>query len=100
MHTRFTLFAALGATMLAAPIGAEPAKAPAEQTSQTANRPAELLLASANIRSPGETSGAQQGAVSDVSDVQTSASASAPAKRPRASRVTTCRCAGQTPQQP
>ena len=93
MHTRFTLIAALGATMLAAPIGAEPAKAPAEQASQTANRPAELLLASADIRSPVETSGAQQ---SDVSEVQ----APAPAKRPRAARVTTCRCAGQTPQQP
>ena len=87
MYSR-TLNAALAATfvaLIAAPVAAGPAKAPVPQTEQPATPPAEVLLASSEIRAP-----AQQ------SDGQTSA----PAKRPRAARVTSCRCAGQTPQQP
>ena len=88
------LIAALAATCavtFAAPVAAEPTTAPAEQTEQpadnSAEKPAEVLLASSEIRTPGQQS-----------DVQ----ASPPAKRPRAARVTTCRCAGQItpPQQP
>lgn len=89
MHTRFMLVAALAAMTLSAPVGAEPAKAPAQPAAQP-NRPAEILLASAEIRAPGQTVEAAQG----------EAQSPAPAKRPRAARVTTCRCAGQTPQQP
>ena len=90
MHTRFMLVAALAAMTLTAPVGAEPAKAPAQPASQPDNRPAEILLASAEIRSPSQKVDAPQG----------EAQAAAPAKRPRAARVTTCRCAGQIPQQP
>lgn len=90
MHTRFMLVTAFAAMTLSAPVGAEPAKAPAQPAAQPGNRPAEILLASAEIRTPGQTVEAAQG----------EAQAPAPAKRPRASRVTTCRCAGQTPQQP
>ena len=90
MHTRFMLVAALAAMTLAAPVGAEPAKAPAQPENQAGNRPAEILLASAEVRTPGQ----------NVDAPQSEGQASAPAKRPRAVRVSTCRCAGQTPQQP
>ena len=88
------LIAALAATCavtFAAPVAAEPTTAPAEQTEQpadnSAEKPAEVLLASSEIRTSGQQSDGQ---------------ASPPAKRPRAARVTTCRCAGQItpPQQP
>ena len=94
MHTRFMLVAALAAMTLTAPVGAEPAKAPVQPTGQPGNRPAEILLASSEIRTPGQNVDAPQ------SEGQAEAQASAPAKRPRAARVTTCRCAGQIPQQP
>lgn len=83
MHSRFLLAAAVAAS-LTATAGAEGPKAPAPQATQPANRPAEVLLASAEIRAPGQPSDGQ---------------ASAPAKRPRAARVPSCRCGGQTPQQ-
>lgn len=87
MHSR-KISAALAATfavLIAAPVAAEPAKAPAQQASHPTNQPAQVLLASNEIQTPGQPSDGQ---------------ASAPAKRPRAARVTSCRCAGQTPQQP
>ena len=90
MHTRFMLVAALAAMTLTAPLGAEPVKAPAQPAAQPVDRPAEILVASAEIRSPGQNAEAPQ----------SEAQAPAPAKRPRAARVTTCRCAGQIPQQP
>lgn len=90
MNTRTMLVAALAAMTITAPLGAEPTKAPAQPTGQPVNRPAEILLASAEIRAPGQ----------NVEAAQSEAQAPAPAKRPRAARVTTCRCAGQTPQQP
>lgn len=83
MHIRFVLTAALAAS-LTVPAGAEGPKAPAPQASQPVNRPAEVVLASAEIRAPGQPSDGQ---------------AATPAKRPRAARVTSCRCGGQTPQQ-
>ena len=89
MHSRL-IIAALAATF-AMPVAAEPADAPATQTSQQAStaseetRPAEVLLASSEIRAPGQQSDGQ---------------ATPPVKR-RAARVTACRCGGQTtPQQP
>lgn len=87
MRSRFTIaaFAALAA-MTAPSMAAEPTKAPAPQPT-SANRPAEVLLASSAIR------GAAQ---------QPDGQASPPAKRPRAARVTSCRCGdqGAAPQQP
>lgn len=91
MHSRYATaaFAAIFAMTFAAPIAAEPAKVPAQvdqPATQSDNRPAELLLASREIRTPGQQSDGQ---------------ASPPPKRPRAARVTSCRCGGQTtPQQP
>lgn len=59
---------------------AEPAQPNGQKASSPSNRPAEVILASAE-RLPG--------AESPTADVQTP---SAPVKRPRAARVTTCRC--------
>jgi len=83
------MIAALAAT-IATPIAAEPTKAPAQEVARPAeqpdNRPAELLLASSEIRTPGQEADGQ---------------ASPPAKRKRAARVTTCRCGSDAaPQQP
>lgn len=91
MHNRLTI-AALAATFnatIATPTAAEPTKAPGQQAAQPAegrdNRPVEVLLASSEIRPAG----------------QQSDQTSPPAKRPRAARVTSCRCGDQTtPQQP
>lgn len=79
-------FAATSATAIAA----EPTKAPAQEEARTDgradNRPAEVLLASSEIRAPG---------------VQSDGQASVPPKRKRTARVTTCRCGGDSaPQQP
>lgn len=82
MHARFMLLAAAAAS-LTATAGAEPPKSVPQQAGQPANRPAEILLASADIRAPGPQADAQ---------------APVPAKRPRAARVTSCRCAGQVTQ--
>lgn len=88
MRTRFTFVVAAALAGMTAPsMAAEPAKAPAPQPSTPANRPAEVLLASSAIR------GAPQ---------QHDGQVSPPAKRPRAARVTSCRCGDQAtpPQQP
>jgi len=88
MNRRFKIaaFAATFAVTFASPVGAEPTKAPEQQAAQPGNPPAEVLLASREIRTPGQQSDGQ---------------ASPPAKRPRAARVTSCRCGDQTtPQQP
>jgi hypothetical protein len=85
MHARFVMIAAASLTVgTAAP--AEPAKAPAQAAAQPANRPARpVMMASADqVPTPAP---ADQGA-------------STPAKPHRAARVTTCRCGGQTEEQP
>ena len=77
MNARFVMIAAAALT-IAANAAAEPPKVEAREASQPANRPAEVLLASAEqIRTPTPTAD------------QPSAT---PVKRPRAARVTTCRC--------
>jgi hypothetical protein len=84
MHARFVMIAAVAlAGGTAAP--AEPTNAPAQTAAQPANRPAPtVLLASADqVRAP---------APSDQ--------ANPTAKPHRAARVTTCRCGGQTEEQP
>ena len=68
MRTRYLLIASAGLA-IAVSAAAEPAK-PVHAASQPTNRPAEVIMASAE-------------------------QIPAPAKRPRAARVTTCRCAGQ-----
>lgn len=78
MHSRYLITAAT-ALAFAGSAAAQPAK-PAPQQAP-ANRPAEVVMASADqIRAPAVVAQAT------------------PAKKPRAARVTTCRCAGQTPQ--
>jgi hypothetical protein len=79
MHARFTIIiaAALAVTGSAA---AEPAKAPV-QTAKPVGQAAPVVLASAD-RVPGSSGPA----------------AAAPVKRPRAARVTSCRCGDPQPQ--
>ncbi|MEO7634731.1 MAG: hypothetical protein ABIS38_03665 [Sphingomicrobium sp.] len=90
MHSRFMLITAV-AVSLAAPIGAEPGKVVAQQASQPVNRPAQILLAQADI----PTGSPQADGQAPQADSQTPA----PAKK-RTARVSACRCGGQTPQQP
>ncbi len=84
MHARFVMIAAV-ALAAGTAASAEPAKAPAQPATQPANRSATaVLLASADqVRSP---------APSDQASPQS--------KPHRAARVTTCRCGGQTEEQP
>ena len=80
MDNRYLL---IGSAALA--IAAAGAAAPVKPPSEIAQaRPAEVLLASAEqqMRTP---------------DPSAQPQISTPAKRPRAARVTTCRCAGQPP---
>jgi hypothetical protein len=60
---------------------AEPVKPEARDTTQPTVRPAAIVLASADRLQPATPAAQEQGAV--------------PVKRPRAARVTTCRCGGQ-----
>jgi hypothetical protein len=84
MHARFVMIAAVALAASTAAF-AEPAKAPAQSAAQPANRPTPaVLLASADqVRAP---------APSDQATPQP--------KPHRAARVTTCRCGGQTEEQP
>jgi hypothetical protein len=85
MHARFVMIAAIALTAgTAAP--AEPPTTQAQGAPHPANRPAPpVMLASADqVPTPAP---ADQGA-------------SGPAKPHRAARVTTCRCGGQTAEQP
>jgi hypothetical protein len=87
---RFLLNAAAAAIFVVSPVAAtaaEPVKAPAEQA-DAPSRPAQVLLASSDIPGAGD----------QAATVQSDGQASEPAKRPRARRVTTCRCAGQLPE--
>lgn len=79
MHSRCLIIAATAALALDAPAAAEPAKPAAKPA---AERPAAVVLASADQPRPPA--------------VVVQAQAAPPKKR--AARVTSCRCAGQTPQ--
>jgi hypothetical protein len=83
MHTRCLLIAA--ATLaVAGNAAAEPAKPAPKPAAQPAERPVEIVMASAEqVRTPAPL--ATQPVTQEV----------APVKRPRAARVTSCRCAGQ-----
>jgi hypothetical protein len=76
MHPRFTMIAA-AALMVATAAVAEPAKAPGAAAARTPSHPAPVVLASAD-RVVGASAPAQ--------------ASPAPVKRPRAARVTSCRC--------
>jgi hypothetical protein len=71
------LIAATALTMATSGL-AEPAKAPAAEAGKAASRPAQVVMASAD----------QVEAPAPAADQP----AATPAKRPRAARVTTCRC--------
>ena len=84
MDGRYLLIAT-AALAFAGAAAAEPAKPAAQPATQpTAQKPAEVVMASAE----------QSPAPAVVAEAQ----AASPAKKPRAARVTSCRCAGQTPQ--
>jgi hypothetical protein len=70
---------------LATAVAAEPPRPAASESAKPATPPAPVMLASADrIQTPPAAVRAQ---------------ASVPAKRPRAARVTTCRCGGQSADQ-
>jgi hypothetical protein len=78
MSARLMVIVAAALTAASPAIGADPVKPEAREASQPVNRPAEVLLASADqVRAP-----AQSGEQPNTT----------PVKRPRAARVTTCRC--------
>jgi hypothetical protein len=79
MHARLTIIAA-AALVLGTSAFAEPVKTRGAQPAQPATPPAAVVLASAD----------------QIRDVPASADQpAAPVKRPRAARVTTCRCGDQ-----
>ena len=85
MNSRRYLLIASAALAFAGAAAAEPAKPAGQPSAQPpSQRPAEVVLASAE-QTPAPA-------------VITQAQAAAPAKKPRAARVTSCRCAGQTPE--
>ena len=85
MYSRYLMIAS-AALAVAGAAAAEPAKPADQPAAQPAtNQPVKAVLASAEQVVP---------TPSAVADAQ----AAAPVKKPRAARVTTCRCAGQTPQ--
>lgn len=81
MGTRYLI--ATAALAFAASATAEPAK-PLRPAVQPVNRPAEVMMASAD-----QVPVAIRASVTDSQEA-------APVKKPRAARVTTCRCAGQS----
>jgi len=83
MFTRYLLLSA-SILAVASPALADPAKPAPRETVVDADapRPAQVVLASAE----------QVASTAPAEDTQ----ANTPPKRPRAARVTTCRCAGQT----
>ena len=83
MYGRYLMIVS-AALVYAGAAAAEPAKPASTTAAQPANdRPAEVVLASAD----------QTITTTPVAQAQSAT----PAKKPRAARVTTCRCAGQTP---
>ncbi|MEO7865628.1 MAG: hypothetical protein ABIR63_07185 [Sphingomicrobium sp.] len=84
MRGRLILIAAAALSTLtsASPATAEPAPADSPESGQPSSRPAEVVMASAE-RLPGTEASAEAAEAQDPAT---------PAKRPRAGRVTTCRC--------
>jgi adenosine/AMP kinase len=80
MSARFILIAAATLTIAGVAV-AEPSKPEVQSASQPASRPVQVLMASADQ---------VQARVGSVDQA-----APAPVKRPRAARVTTCRCGDQ-----
>ena len=81
MYGRYLIIAS-SALAFAGAAAAEPAKPGQPEAKPAAQRPAEVVLASAE----------------QIPAPATVTPAATPAKKPRAARVTSCRCAGQTPQ--
>ena len=89
MHARLVMIAAAALT-IGATAAAEPPKAEERDSAEPANRSAEVILASVDqVR-------ASVPAVDEPNPVADQPVAT-PAKRPRAARVTSCRC-GEKPQ--
>jgi hypothetical protein len=84
MHTRYLLIASAALAVGTAAAAADAPKPEVRPAAQPADRPAPVLMASAE----------QLQIPTTASDGQ----AAAPAKRPRAARVTSCRCADQKPE--
>ena len=81
IHTRYLLIAA-AAVAVAGNAVAEPAKPEPRPAGQQGQRPAEIIMASADqVQTP--------------PPIAAQAQDSASVKKPRAARVTSCRCAGQ-----
>ena len=84
MSARFVMMAA-AALAMSGNAAAEPPKAPAQEAAQPPSRPAGVLIASADqVRAPAPTPDQPN---------------AAPVKRPRAARVTACRCGDQLEEQ-
>jgi len=84
MYGRYLMIAS-ASLLVAGSASAEPSKPAAQPQAQPAqSQPAKVVFASADqVETPVGVAEAQ---------------AAAPAKKPRAARVTTCRCGAQTPQ--
>ena len=84
MFSRYLMIASAAALVATGVSAAEPSKPADKPAAHPANdRPAEVVLASAEqLPTPAAVDQAQ---------------ATTPVKKPRAARVTSCRCAGQTP---
>ncbi|MEO6224717.1 MAG: hypothetical protein ABIO80_02535 [Sphingomicrobium sp.] len=78
MIVRLMFIAATGLSLASASGAADPVKSPPRESRESAKAPAELVLASAEVKAP---------------DSAAPSAAPAPAKH-RAGRVTTCRCGG------
>lgn len=81
MRSRDLLIVSAALAIGTAASAADPAKPEARPAAQSPSRPAEIVLASADQVQPSAPAAREQ--------------ASAPVKRPRAARVTTCRCGDQ-----
>lgn len=90
MLVRYLLIGAVAMSLTAPVAAAEPAKPVAAEASRPENRPADVVLASAQQVS-GALPTVQDPSVAEQTPV-------APPVKKRAARVTTCRCADQTTQ--
>jgi hypothetical protein len=89
MNSRYLLIAS-AAFAVATAASAEPVKPAAAPVAEAANGPTKVLMASAErIQTPAPLAAAAAAPQS---------AEAAPVKRPRAARVTSCRCAGQNEQ--
>lgn len=81
MLSRYLLIVSTALAIGTAAVAADPAKPEAQEPAQPTARPAAVVLASADQVQPSTPALQEQGAT--------------PVKRPRAARVTTCRCGDQ-----